>query len=608
MAAPMVSLPPDGRPARASRSDRLPGDPRQRRHPRWLAALRALRFLLIWPIIAGFQRQSDRSLRWRLVGSHLATVFVSIVTVAVLFVAILLVVNWRDKPLQYEPAAEAQVVAASVEQLGWQGPQTATQASALLSAYVGGQIAPNLQDHQINLNLSLGEVFTHVRAISLLDPAGTVVASSDPSLVGQPLAALNPAEQELARRALGGETGLRRLAVADVEHDPGAAGAYPVYSGPAGARDRRVVGAIVESRMQPSIPSDGLAFASVAARYAGIIGLILIVIIGLPAILVALVIGINRARMIARPVNDLARAAERLASGDLSVRVWVATSDEVARLARAFNRMGDQLQQSIEQEADARSRAEKLLATNRDLVANVSHDLRTPVALIRGHIEALADDPARFEAYTEIALRESDRLEELVNDLFQLARIDAQGLQLDHEPFDAGDAVQEAVASLVEPTRRDTGITMRAEVPPAARPLTVIGDRARLVQVLQNLLRNAIRYTPEGGIILASAEVPAPGNRLVIRVRDTGAGIAPDDLERVFDRFFRSDRRSNVKGGGAGLGLSIARQSVEAMGGTIGVESTLGEGTTFTIVLPFAGSDAGDGVAPPTSALGASRR
>ena len=584
------------------------GSPVLPRRPRWLAALMWLRFLLIWPIIAGFQRQSDRSLRWRLVGSHLATVFVSVVSVAVLFVAVLLIVNWREKPLQVEPAAEANVVAASLEQLGWQGPPSASQASALLSAYVGGQIGPNQQSEEINVNLSLGGVFTHVRAISLIDPDGTIIASSEPGLIGQPLTALNPAEQELARRALGGETRLRQLAGADVDRAPGVVGAYPVYTAPAGTAGRGVAGAIVESRLRPAVPSGGLAFASVAARYAGIIGLILIVVIGLPAILVALVIGINRARTIARPVNDLARAAERLASGDLSVRVWVATNDEVSRLARAFNRMGDRLQRSIEQEADARSRAEKLLATNRDLVANVSHELRTPVALIRGHIEALAENPAQFEAYTNIALRESDRLEELVNDLFQLARIDAQGLQLDQEPFDAGEAVREAVASLSEPTRRDTGITMRAEVPPHVRSLTVIGDRARLVQVLQNLLRNAIRYTPEGGIILASTEVPPPGDRLIIRVQDTGAGIAPDDLERVFDRFFRSDERSNVKGGGAGLGLAIARQSVEAMAGTIGVGSTVGEGTTFTIVLPLATSVAGAAAVVRDSVPAVSRR
>ena len=298
------------------------------------------------------------------------------------------------------------------------------------------------------------------------------------------------------------------------------AGAYPVRQTVGGVES--VVGAVIVIKERRTFPGTIAGIMSLAARYALAVSVFIAVLIGIPAILMALVIGNNRARSIARPVNDLARAAERLAAGDLSVRVWVPTDDEVARLARAFNRMGDRLQLSLEQEADARARAEQLLATNRDLVANVSHELRTPVALIRGHIEALADEPARLDDYTAIALRESDRLDDLVNDLFQLARIDAQGLQMEMVPFDTGVAAREATESLAGPVRRDTGIIMTSVVQGDSQRLVVVGDRARLVQVMQNLLRNAVRYTPEGGLI--RVVVTPEGDSVVIRVQDTGVG------------------------------------------------------------------------------------
>ncbi len=562
----------------------LSGTPPAPRRSSWRRILRASRYLLIVPIVTAFQRRSDRSLRWRLVGSHLATVLLSIFGVALLLSIALLILNWTADPLTTEPASEAHAIAMTIEMLGWQDGVPASDVSALLAAFATGNVEPRGDRAEVRFPANVGRPFANIRSISLIGPDGVVGSSSDPALVGQPVAAIGGSASLVAGRALSGETREQDLASAVRETPDGIVGAFPVRAGATDGQAPTISGAIVVDKDRRSFPGTALGITSLAAGYAAMVGLVLTIAVGLPAILVALIIGINRARSIARPVNDLARAAERLAAGDLSVRVWVPTDDEVARLARAFNRMGDQLQESLELEADARARAERLLATNRDLVANVSHELRTPVALIRGHIEALADDPARLVAYTEIALRESDRLEDLVNDLFQLARIDAQGLQLEHLPFDAGAAAREAVESLAEPARRDAGIVMRSQVRGDAQALQVVGDRARLVQVLQNLLRNAVRYTPDGGLIRVVAE---PRDlSVVILVQDTGVGIEPDDLPRVFDRFYRSDQRNSRKGGGAGLGLAIARQSVEAMGGDISVESIVGEGTVFTIVLP----------------------
>jgi signal transduction histidine kinase len=236
----------------------------------------------------------------------------------------------------------------------------------------------------------------------------------------------------------------------------------------------------------------------------------------------------------------------------------------------------------------ASSRAEQLLAANRSLISNVSHELRTPVAVVRGHLEALLDSPDQGGEYAAIALRETDRLERLVEDLFQLTRLESRGLVIGREVIDAAGATREAFESLAEPARREAGITMICEAPDD--PLLAYGDRARLVQVLQNLIRNAIRHTPEGGIILVSAEREAEG-MVALQVFDTGEGIPPEHIPHVFDRFYRADpSRTHSGGGGAGLGLAIARELIAAMDGSITVESDPGEGASFTIRLRSAPS------------------
>jgi signal transduction histidine kinase len=383
--------------------------------------------------------------------------------------------------------------------------------------------------------------------------------------------------------ALQGQTNTADNSVLNRPGNPYITGSYPVYGVDENGNvdTNNVIAAVVVDKTERTLPG-GRELVFLALKYVGQIGLTIAILVGIPAIPVGTVIGIRRARSIAKPVTDLAEAASAIAAGDLAVRVKVEGEDELAALGRSFNRMADRLQTSLETEAEARARAEQLLSANRDLVANVSHELRTPVALVRSHLEALESDPSNFEDYVTISLRETDRLERLVNDLFQLSRLEHKILKLEREPFDGGAAAREAYESLAEPARRTAGITMMVEI--GDGDLRCVGDRARLVQVLQNLIRNAIRFTPEGGIILVGARTE--DDRIAFTVRDTGIGIAPNDLPHVFDRFYRSDSSRNRQSGGAGLGLAIAKELIEQMGGTIQVESEPDEGSVFTIRLP----------------------
>jgi signal transduction histidine kinase len=353
-------------------------------------------------------------------------------------------------------------------------------------------------------------------------------------------------------------------------------GAYPLTD-----ENGNIVGAVVVDKVDSSFPA-GLQWALLTLNYVGQIGLTTALIVGLPAIPVAAVIGIRRANTISQPVRELVGATQEFSRGVLDARVPIRSQDEIGALEVNFNHMADQLEASIEADAELRQRAEDLLAANRDLIANVSHELRTPIALIRGHVEALQSDPAQIEAYSRIALRETDRLERLVEDLFQLTRLESRRVELKVEDVDAGSIVREAIESLAGPAKRDAGLTLTAQVEESS--LICKCDRQRLVQVIQNLIRNAIRFTPQGGIIVGTAE--RVDDSIAISVHDTGVGIPPEALPNIFQRFFRAEQSRSRGAGGSGLGLAIAKELVEAMGGTISVASIVDEGSTFTISLP----------------------
>jgi signal transduction histidine kinase len=244
---------------------------------------------------------------------------------------------------------------------------------------------------------------------------------------------------------------------------------------------------------------------------------------------------------------------------------------------------------------EERAKAEQAERSRRELIINVSHELRTPVASIRGHVESLlmaVEDegsqslsPDELRDYLAIVYRESERLSVLVDDLLSLARLDADKLHLDIVPIPGGEVVEEVYTSMAPLARRERQVTLVSKVDPMLP--YVLADRQRLAQVLLNLVRNAIAYTPQGGIVSIALE-RADAHHLVITVADTGIGIPSDELERIFERFYRTDASRARSSGGFGLGLTIVRDLVEAMEGTISVESKVGEGSCFRVLLPVA--------------------
>lgn len=265
-------------------------------------------------------------------------------------------------------------------------------------------------------------------------------------------------------------------------------------------------------------------------------------------------------------------------------RVMLGMSDTDIRLAQA--------KALAEQE---RMKAERAEQSRRELIVNVSHELRTPIASIRGHVESLlmaAEEEgtdllssAKLQDYLSIVHREAERLGALVDDLLSLARTEAGELHLDIVPTAAADVVEEVYETMSPLARREREITLVRQTDPALPP--VMADRQRLGQVLLNLVRNAITYTPNGGIVSITLG-RADATHLALTVADTGMGIPPEDLELVFERFYRTDASRARTSGGFGLGLAIVRDLVNAMGGTVCVESKVGEGSCFRVLLRIA--------------------
>jgi len=277
-------------------------------------------------------------------------------------------------------------------------------------------------------------------------------------------------------------------------------------------------------------------------------------------------------------LRDLEDAVRRFGDGDRSARASAAGGDEVSVVARAFNRMAD--------EAAAREAAlVDADRARRQLLADVSHELRTPLTSIRGYAETLtlpgfAPASAKGQQAVHVVAVEAQRLEQIVNDLLDLARLDAGGAPLDITTLQ----VRELFTRVQERHARDAAalsIALDAEIAPDAQE--VRGDRVRLEQALQNLAANAVRHArPEGQVRLSAAR---EGDALVLRVTDDGEGIPAEHLPRVFDRFYKADP-SRTDGGGTGLGLSIVKAIVERHGGTVSVASTPGIATTFEVRLP----------------------
>lgn len=283
-----------------------------------------------------------------------------------------------------------------------------------------------------------------------------------------------------------------------------------------------------------------------------------------------------------RRLADLERAAKAVESGDLSARARTDGADEVAGLARAFNSMANRLDQRAQELAD-HERARRLL------LADVSHELSTPLTSMRGYLDTLAmpstqgDQTAR-DRYLQIVSDETRRLEAIVGDLLDLARLEAGGAAIDRDDV-AVESIFGAVEARHTRVASTAGIALRTSIEPGAE--IVRGDARRLEQALQNLVANAVRHTPTGGSVTIESRRDGPS--VALSVRDTGEGIAPEHLPRLFDRFYKVETARGTSAQGSGLGLSIVKAIVDRHGGTVHVTSS-SSGTTFQLRVP-AGDD-----------------
>jgi len=295
------------------------------------------------------------------------------------------------------------------------------------------------------------------------------------------------------------------------------------------------------------------------------------------------------ARRTTRRLGALAQKARAMSEGEYGARVEVSGEDEVAQLQRDFNTMAAQLEGTLGDLARERDTVSSLEAERRKLVASVSHELRTPVATVRAMLESILerDDDALSDALRadmETMDGEVKRLQGLIDDLFTLSRAEVGQLDLVCKPVDVGPVVQHAVDAMAPLAWRSDRVQVVADMPKGLPP--ALADRSRVAQVLANLLRNGVRHTQPGGIVAVMAAAEAGAIRL--EVRDTGEGIVPEDLPHVWDRFYRGESARKQDSRGAGLGLSLVRELVEAMGGSVSAESVVGEGSTFTVRLPRA--------------------
>jgi two-component system OmpR family sensor kinase len=286
------------------------------------------------------------------------------------------------------------------------------------------------------------------------------------------------------------------------------------------------------------------------------------------AVAVGLALGAILSRRLTAPLQRLAGAARAVAGGDLGQQVRIEGSEEMVGVARAFNEMTAALSESERQ--------------RQNMVADVAHELRSPLSVLQGNLRAILDGVyPSDEAEISRLYDETRLLSRLVDDLRELALADAGQLRLNLRPTNVGQVAASTVENLgLAAEARQVSLHERiaSDLPP------VQADPDRVAQVLRNLLINALRHTPPGGsVIITAAPVPCA---VEIAVSDTGEGIAPDDLPRVFERLWRADPARSRAGGGTGLGLSVAQSLVKAQGGRIWAESTPGRGSTFRFTLP----------------------
>ena len=293
---------------------------------------------------------------------------------------------------------------------------------------------------------------------------------------------------------------------------------------------------------------------------------------GIAALFIGVLVSWFFSRGIIAPVQAMTVATQRIAEGKYEERVDKARTDELGQLAHSFNQMAEKLAQ--------------IEAMRRQLIGDVSHELRTPLTAIKGSMEGLMDGilPAGDETY-EVVHKEAERLSRLVDDLQELSRVEAGSYPLQVHSVQIADVVDTVIRRLSHQFD-GKGVALAPNLVANLSP--VLADEDRLIQVLTNLLANALRHTPRDGQVTVKAT--QEDTHVVISVVDTGVGISPENLSHIFTRFFRVDKsRSRQQGGGSGIGLTVSKHLVEAMDGEIWADSAgLGEGATFSFSLKFA--------------------
>lgn len=301
---------------------------------------------------------------------------------------------------------------------------------------------------------------------------------------------------------------------------------------------------------------------------------------GLGAVLLATAgVGLLLFRRLTKRLRDMQSVVAEFEQGRFDRRVEVTTNDELGQLGECFNRMADTLTDTMEE----LRQADRM---RRELVANVSHDLRSPIASIQGYLETIAIKdgdlaPEERRRYVKTALRNTQRLNTLVSELFDLSKLETEQVEPMLEPFPVAELVQDVVMQY-QPRAEEKDVDLQVELP--ERHVRVKADIGLIERALSNLIDNALQYTPAGGQVRVQLENGDAG--VCVAVRDTGPGIPGDDLPHIFERSYRVDKSRDRDRGGAGLGLAIAKTILELHDQTLEVESTVGKGTVFWFRLP----------------------
>jgi len=549
---------------------------------------------LVWRGVRWPYQMVRRWISAQLVAAHLLVIFLTVLVLYALPTVVLLgwmppwVIGDDEAFLDFSLGEKARTVAVLLQAETVAGePHAALGDPDCLGAVLrrvvdrGQAAAPNGDSSRHDAGIALPGVDYALLAA----PDGTILASSDEGWAppGQPVEA---ATFSLVG-ALTRDTIARDGAI-NPEYDEAwdvggqdsvAVGSFPLVI------DNRLIG-VVTLQGEPlafgDVPGIDVFLEVVAADFVTILPLLL-----LAAVLVAVPVGVWRSRAVAGRLSLLAAAADAMAAGDLGRRIDPGDADEIGRLGERFNEM-----------------AERLAAADRgrrSFVANISHELRTPVAIVRAHSELLlahgdagrgvlptiagGDESAEKRAALETIHRETLTLGRLIDDLFTLARMEEAVLPLETGVVDLCRVASEVVDGVRALAWDERRVTVRSVVPvdlPSAW-----GDQTRLRQVLNNLIFNALRYTPEGGLIVIDGRYRAGEEAVELSVSDTGVGIPPEQMTAIFDRFQQGGRPGGEEEG-SGLGLHIVKHLIEAQGGNVWVERVAGPGAMFRFALPLA--------------------